>query len=228
MENVEINLLDKIFTDWWRGEGSTLFLLIVPKVAYVQMLSEDCHQFKHVQISQLLSTLKCLENGDSLLTLPCVRYWCSVDVLFLSFLWSFAHLLSCSLSVRCRDCIKESTTGIVYIFDVMFCTFWPIVDFCSGFLLLQNDTSVEECLLCKTGKLLLKNSNNRFLKKEHPNDAPHPACKWVKGSARAPYLTGEQQLVVGQRERESVCSREDCPERLFKHKASGLNKYTMN
>lgn len=38
MENMEINLLDKTSTDWRRGEGSTLILLIVSKVAYVQML----------------------------------------------------------------------------------------------------------------------------------------------------------------------------------------------
>lgn len=41
MENMEINLLDNISPDWRRGEGSTLILLIVPKVAHVQMLSED-------------------------------------------------------------------------------------------------------------------------------------------------------------------------------------------
>lgn len=38
MENMEINLLDNISPDWRRGEGSTLILLIVPKVAHVQML----------------------------------------------------------------------------------------------------------------------------------------------------------------------------------------------
>lgn len=54
VEDMEINLLDKISTNWWRGEGSTLTLLLVPKVAYVQMLSEDCHQFKHIQISLLI------------------------------------------------------------------------------------------------------------------------------------------------------------------------------
>lgn len=173
VKDMEINLLDKISTNWWREEGSTLTLLIVPKVAYVQMLSEDCHQFKHIQISQLLSTLKCLENGDSF---HWGRYWCSVDVLFLSFLWPLPHLLSWSLSLRCRECIKDSTTGIVYILDLMFWTFWPIADFCSHFLLLQNDTSVYECLLYKTGKLHLRNPNNRSVKKEHPNDAHHPAC----------------------------------------------------
>lgn len=57
VEDMEINLLDKISTNQWRAEGNTLILLIVPKVSYVQMLSEDYHQFKHIQISQLLFTL---------------------------------------------------------------------------------------------------------------------------------------------------------------------------
>lgn len=119
VEDMELNLLDKISTNWWRGEGSTLILLIGPKVAYVQMLSEDGHQFKHIKISQLLSTL----NVQKIETLHWVRYWCSVDVLFLSFLWPLPHLLSWSLSLRCRYCIKDSTTGIVYILDLTFCTF---------------------------------------------------------------------------------------------------------
>lgn len=57
VEDMEINLLDKISTNQWRAEGSTLILLIVPKALYMQMLSEDYHQFKHIQISQLLFTL---------------------------------------------------------------------------------------------------------------------------------------------------------------------------